>query len=419
MAIFISSIPTVEKDDLILCKELLSKKNVEDIDVKLPGFEDKKHFYTNTGRASLYTILKALEITKGDEVIIQSFTCMAVVVPLKWLDVKPVYADIEQDTYNISFESIKNRITDKTRAVIVQHTFGIPAKIEEIKEYIDEVNKDRGVDKKIYLIEDCAHCLNIKKDDKYLGTFGDVSFFSFGQDKVVSTTQGGCIVSNDKGLEKKIESIYKDIPDMSQSMVKYNLRYPLLWNFIKKTYYSPRFLANSKYFSKFTFGKFLIILFRFFGLTKSQASVNDFGNPNEDVYKLSVKQKYLLKNQLDKLEKLTEHREKITEKYSRLLNLDFHGSLIRYPVLVDYPNTVKRKLQQIRVIAGNWYNYPVIPKSIDLDKVGYTIGTCPNTEYVMEHILNLPTGIEVSEKEVERIVHIGESYLINYFTESN
>jgi dTDP-4-amino-4,6-dideoxygalactose transaminase len=89
-----------------------------------------------------------------------------------------------------------------------------------------------------------------------------------------------------------------------------------------------------------------------------------------------------------------------------LLNLDFHGSLIRYPVLVDYPNTVKRKLQQIKVIAGNWYNYPVIPKGIDLDKVEYTIGTCPNTEYVMEHIINLPTGLDVTAKDAEKIVHM-------------
>jgi len=199
---------------------------------------------------------------------------------------------------------------------------------------------------------------------------------------------------------------------MSESMVKYNLRYPLLWNFIKKVYYKPQFLANSKYFSKFTFGKFLILLFRFFGLIKSQASVNDFGNPDEDVYKLSIKQKHLLKNQLDKIERLSKQREEITEKYSRLLGLDLHGSLIRYPLFVDYPNTVKSKLQQIKVIAGNWYNYPVIPRGIDLDKVGYTIGTCPNTEYVIEHILNLPTGIEVTKKEVEKIIHIVEPHLI-------
>ncbi|KUK77489.1 MAG: DegT/DnrJ/eryc1/StrS aminotransferase [candidate division WS6 bacterium 34_10] len=411
MPVFISSIPTIEEDDLKLCKELLSKNNVENIDVKLPGFEDKEHYYTNTGRAALYAILKALEITKGDEVIIQSFTCMAVVVPLKWLDIKPVYADIEQETYNISLESIKGRITDKTRAIIIQHTFGIPAQIERIKEYIDEINKNRSKEKEIFLIEDCAHCLNIKKEDKYLGTYGDVSFFSFGQDKVVSTTQGGCIVSNDRELEKKIERVYKKIPDMPESMVKYNLRYPILWDLIKKVYYKPQVLANSKYFSKFTVGKFLILLFRFLGLIKSQASKDDFGDPKEGVYKLSVKQKHLLKNQLDKLERFSTHREKITEKYSRLLDLDLHGFLIRYPVLVDYPDIVKSKLQQIRVIAGNWYNYPVIPRGIDLDKVGYTVGTCPNTEYVMEHILNLPTGLDVTAKDAERIVHIVEPHL--------
>jgi dTDP-4-amino-4,6-dideoxygalactose transaminase len=395
-----------------LARELLAKEYVKDIEVKLPGFEDRKHFYTNTGRASLYTILKALDISKGDEIIIQSFTCMALVVPLIWLDVKPIYADIDLDTYNMTLDEIKKKISKKSRAVVVQHTFGIPAEIEEIKEYIEQENEEREPNQKIYLIEDCAHCLNIKLGNKYLGSFGDVSFFSFGQDKVVSTTQGGCIVVNNPNIEERIEKEYEKLPEMPESMVKYNLRYPLLWNVIKKTYFSPKFLAKSNRFSKFTVGKFLIILFRFLGLTKEQASKEDFGNPNTDVYRLSLKQKYLLRNQLEKIDRFTEHRKNITAKYSRLLNKDLEGSLMRYPVAVDYPYIVKNKLQKEEVIIGNWYNYPVIPKGIDLKRIQYHLGSCPNTEYIMEHMINLPTGMDVTEKDVERIVDLVKENII-------
>lgn len=412
MPIFISSTPTTEKDDLQLARELLKKDTVKDIKVKLPGFQDKEHFFTNTGRASLYIILKALGISENDEVILQSFTCMAVVVPMVWLNIRPVYVDINIDTYNLSLDALKKKITKKTRAVIVQHTFGIPAEIEVIKEYIDDLNKGRQEEQRIYLIEDCAHSLNIKTNDKYLGTYGDVSFFSFGQDKVVSTTQGGCIVSNSKALEDKIKSIYKDIPDMPEKTVKYNLRYPLLWNLIKKLYYKPKFLANSKRFSKYTIGKFLIIFFRFLGLIKQQASKNDFGNPKEDVYKLSIKQKHLLSNQLNKIDKFTKHRAKATSKYSRLLGLELKGALIRYPVLVDNPALVKSKLQKIHVIVGNWYNYPVTPRGLDLKKVKYKIGSCPNTEYIMEHILNLPTCIEVKERDIDRIINKVKEHIL-------
>lgn len=412
MPIFISSTPTIEEDDLKLAKKLLKQSPTEDISVKLPGFEDKKHFYTNMGRSSLYLILKALGIGEEDEVIIQSFTCMALVVPILWVNARPIYVDIDLDTYNMSFESLNKKITKKTKAVIVQHTFGIPAPVKETKEYLDEINKGRQKGQKIHLIEDCAHSLNIKLGDKYLGQFGDVSFFSFGQEKVVSTTQGGCAISNDPDIEKKIEKIYKDITKMPDSVVKYSLRYPLLWNIIKNTYYKPKLIAKSSRLSKFTIGKFLILLFRFLGLIKQQASRSDIGNPEKDIFKLSVEQKYLLNNQIEKIDHLTRHREDIVEKYSQLLGLSLEGSLIRYPLIVDYPQDVKSKLQEIKVIAGNWYNYPVIPQGVDFKKMKYHLGRCPKTEYVMGHMINLPTDIQVSGKDVKRIAEIVEPHIL-------
>ncbi|MDD2270088.1 MAG: DegT/DnrJ/EryC1/StrS family aminotransferase [Candidatus Dojkabacteria bacterium] len=412
MPIFISSTPTIEEDDLRLSRNLLKAKEIEDIKITLPGFSAQKHFFTNTGRASLYLILQSLGIKKDDEVIVQSFTCMALIVPLLWLEIEPVYADIDPNTYNISLDSIKKNLTEKTRSVIVQHTFGIPADILAIKTYIDSLNMERSEDERVYLIEDCAHCLNNRREDQYLGTFGDASFFSFGQDKVVSTTQGGCAIANDKGIEDKLEKIYENIPEMTEKIVKYNLRYSLLWNIIKKAYYTPEFLASSKRLSKFTVGKFLILLFRLLGLIKQQASKEDFGNPNEDVSRLSFQQKHLLKNQLEKIDRFTQHREEVINKYSRLLELELGGSLIRYPVLVRDPSEVKSRLQEIRVIAGNWYNSPVIPRGIDLDKIKYEIGSCPNAEYLMEHIINLPTGVNVNDKDVEKIINIIKPYLL-------
>ena len=412
MPIFISSTPTIEEDDLKLARNLLKKKDVEKVDIKLPGFEDKRHFFTNTGRASLYIILQSLDISEGDEVIIQSFTCTALITPLIWLNITLIYTDIDQ-TYNMSLESLQKRVTEKTRAVIVQHTFGIPSNLKGIKEYIDTLNSSRDENRKIYLIEDCAHSLNVKLNDKYLGSFGDVSFFSFGQDKVVSSTQGGCIICNDKNIEEKVEEKYRDIPVMNKKTERYNLRYPLLWNTIKNLYDKPQFISNSKRFSLFTIGKFLVILFRSLGLIKQQASVNNFGDPKQDVYKLSNKQKLLLKNQLDKIDRFTDHRNKITSKYSEALGLSLEGSLLRYPVLVDNPELVRLKLQKIGVISGNWYNYPVIPKGVDFKKISYHLGSCINTEYMMEHIINLPTGINVDENDVKRIADSIKDSILN------
>jgi dTDP-4-amino-4,6-dideoxygalactose transaminase len=412
MPIFISSTPTIEEDDLKLAKKLLKSKEVSDTSITLPGFEEKRHFYTNMGRSSLYLILKALDVCKDDEIIIQSFTCMALVVPILWLKARPIYTDIDLETYNMTLESLKKRISNKTKAVIVQHTFGIPAPIKEIKKYLDEINKGRQPEQKIYLIEDCAHSLNIKLDDKYIGQYGDASFFSFGQEKVVSTTQGGCAIANDPEIEKSIKEIYEELPDMPQNLVKYNLRYPLLWNIIKKTYFKPSFFSKSNKWGKFTIGKFLILVFRFFGLIKQQASKSEIGQPESDVCKLSLRQKHLLKNQLEKLDRLTRHREEIVEEYSRLLDKNFEGSLIRFPLAVDYPQEVKSRLQKTDVIVGNWYNYPVIPKGVDLDKMKYHVGRCPNAEYIMEHMINLPTGIQVKKEDAEKIAKTVKSHLL-------
>jgi dTDP-4-amino-4,6-dideoxygalactose transaminase len=199
---------------------------------------------------------------------------------------------------------------------------------------------------------------------------------------------------------------------MPEDMIKYNLKYPVFWNIIKKTYFFPKFLAKSNRFSKFTVGKALILLFRFLGLIKKQASNSDFGNPDKDVFKLSIKQKYLLKNQLEKLDRFTKHREKIVSEYSKLLDKDLESSLIRYPLVVDNPSIVKNKLQKIGVISGNWYNFPVIPKGLDLKKIKYHIGRCPNTEYIMEHMINLPTGIDVKKEDVREIVNIVEDHIL-------
>jgi hypothetical protein len=188
--------------------------------------------------------------------------------------------------------------------------------------------------------------------------------------------------------------------------------YPLLWTFIKKVYFTPKFIVHNARLSKFTIGKALVILFRFLGLIKQQASKDNFGNPHKDVYKLSLKQKHLLKNQLNKIDRFSERRKNITEKYSRLLDTDLKGSLLRYPLAVDDPSVVRLNLQMVDVIAGNWYNYPIIPRGIDLKKLQYHIGTCPNTEYIMEHMINLPTGIDVDKRDVEKIVNIVKGHLL-------
>ncbi|MBI4130447.1 DegT/DnrJ/EryC1/StrS aminotransferase family protein, partial [Candidatus Roizmanbacteria bacterium] len=143
----ISLSPNTESDDSILAiKTLLQPwkwKTGREIEKVEEWF--RKEFNTdtavsfNSGRSALWALLKAFSIGQGDEVLVQAFTCVAVPEVVMWVGATPVYCDID-DTYNIDPNDIEKKITKKTKAIIVQHTFGIPARIREIREIGNKYN---------------------------------------------------------------------------------------------------------------------------------------------------------------------------------------------------------------------------------------------------------------------------------------
>jgi len=153
---------------------------------------------TSSGTSALHLALIAIGISKNDEVIIPSYTCVAVAFPVLYQQAKPILADVNDD-YNISVKDIKRKITKKTKAVIVPHMFGYPADLDEIKEICEE--------KDIYLIEDCAQSIGATYNDKKVGTFGDISIFSFNATKMMTTIQGGMVCTNNSDWIQ----IFKDL----------------------------------------------------------------------------------------------------------------------------------------------------------------------------------------------------------------
>ena len=153
---------------------------------------------TSSGASALHLALIAIGISKNDEVIIPSYTCIAVAFPVLYLQAKPILADVNDD-YNISIIEIKKKITDKTKAIIVPHMFGCPADIKEIKEICEE--------KDICLVEDCAQSIGALYHDKKVGTFGDISIFSFYATKMMTTIQGGMVCTNNSNWMQTIEDL--------------------------------------------------------------------------------------------------------------------------------------------------------------------------------------------------------------------
>lgn len=166
-------------------------------------FEEKFATYFGTkyavavfnGTAALELCLKALRLKEGDEIIVTARTFLASATCALWYGIKPVFVDVDENSQNITLETIKKGITEKTRAVILVHLAGWPCDVEEICAYCKENN--------IYVIEDCAQSHGAKYSGKYAGTWGDINAWSFCQDKIITTGgEGGMITTDDEELYK-------------------------------------------------------------------------------------------------------------------------------------------------------------------------------------------------------------------------
>jgi dTDP-4-amino-4,6-dideoxygalactose transaminase len=155
---------------------------------------------TGNGTDSLYLILKALGIEPGDEVITPSWSWISTAETISLCGATPVFADVDDLYYTIDPASIKQRITSKTRAIIVVHLYGQAAAVDEIM----AICKEHG----LYLIEDCAQAHLTEYQGKYTGSFGNAAAFSFYPTKNLGAYgDAGCVVCNDQAMAEKIRRL--------------------------------------------------------------------------------------------------------------------------------------------------------------------------------------------------------------------
>ena len=150
----------------------------------------------SNGTCALHAAMLAHGIGKGDEVIVPSFTFISTANAPLFVGAKPVFADIEEETYGLDPVDLRRKITKKTKAIIPVHYGGGPCRIKEIREIADENG--------LMVVEDCAESLGAKLGKKSTGAFGDSAIFSFCQNKVVSTGEGGCVTTDSKQLFEKL-----------------------------------------------------------------------------------------------------------------------------------------------------------------------------------------------------------------------
>jgi len=154
------------------------------------------------GTLALEAAIKALGISKGDEVIVTSRTFIASVSSIVNAGAIPIFADIDRSTQNITSDTICSVVTNKTKAIVCVHLAGWPCDMDEIMTIADE--------RDLYVIEDCAQAHGAKYKGKSVGSIGHIGCWSFCQDKIMTTGgEGGMVTTNDESLWRKMWA-YKD-----------------------------------------------------------------------------------------------------------------------------------------------------------------------------------------------------------------
>ena len=159
------------------------------------------------GTVAMHLALVTLGIKAGDEVIVPSFTYIASVSTIVMTGATPVFVDSLEDTWQMDPEDVKRKITPSTKAIVAVHIYGHPCEMNILKKIAKENN--------IYLVEDCAEALGALYHNKNVGTFGDISTFSFFGNKTITTGEGGMVVTNDDTLNErayhlKMQGLSKD-----------------------------------------------------------------------------------------------------------------------------------------------------------------------------------------------------------------
>ena len=219
--------PTLSGNEIKYVTECLKTGWISSSGNFIKQFEDKFSRYCNveygvscsSGTAALHLAIEVLGIGKGDEVIIPTFTMIASCNAVIYAGAKPVLVDSELNTWNINIDKIEEKITKKTKAIMVVHTYGHPVDMDKLKKIADEYN--------LYLIEDAAESHGAEYKGRKTGSLGDIACFSFYANKIITTGEGGMVVTNNEKWAENAELLRNHFlgePRFLHKKIGYNYR---------------------------------------------------------------------------------------------------------------------------------------------------------------------------------------------------
>lgn len=354
----------------------------------------------DSGRSSLFVALKVLNIQKGDEVILQAYTCAVVSNAILWTGATPLYADIDE-SLTLDPNDVEQKITAKTKVLILQHTFGIPAHVEILKALAKKHN--------IIIIEDCAHVIGGTFQGQLLGTFGDIAMLSFGSEKPISCGRGGALLTNNEIFAKKIRNFEQSLVFAPDRIIQKQLMTNIYFWICKPLY-------------RFGIGKFALGFLKKFHFLSRIIDESEKNGKNLSYYpsKFSNALAKIVLLQLTKLDHMNKKRIFLSNQYKAALkDLDiFHTKItydqipyLRFPLRIKNPKKFLEFAKKRGVLLGDWYASPLAPSDVDPSLMGYTKKMCPHAEKIATESVNLPTHDSLTPSDVTQIIDLVRTYV--------
>jgi len=362
----------IEDDDVQAVVETL-KSDFITCGPKVREFENKlakkigaKYAVTvSNGTAALHVAAMAAGIKEGDEVIVSPITFAASANSVLYCGGTPVFADINLETYNIDPKSIREHITDKTKAIVAVDFTGQAVELDEIRNICDEYN--------LVLIEDAAHSLGTLYKGKPIGSIADMTTFSFHPVKTITGGEGGAITTNDEQLYKHImrlrtHGITRDINEMVNKTDDpwYNEQVELGYNY-RMTDFQAALLVSQL------------------------AKLDRFSHRRDEIARIYDEEFSKMPEII--IQKQIEHTETTRHLYVLQLNLELLNCNRREFFDALYAEKI---CPQVHYLPVYWHSY--------YEKLGYKKGLCPNAEYLYERILSIPYYPSMTDQDVKDTV---------------
>ncbi len=350
----------------------------------------------SSGRESLLALLRALNIGDGDEVIVQAYTCIVVPNAIAAAGAKTIYADIEKETLSLDPHAVEKLITPRTKAIICQHTFGIPAPLSELRELCDKHN--------LPLIEDCAHVMPDDKGPLGVGRTGDYVLFSFGRDKAISGVTGGALLSRNTAVTTKLREIEQHAKPMRLSVIARLLCYAPMY--VKARWMYATGIGKLYLAMVGRAGLLLPIVTKEEKAGKQSTTLHQFPNPCAA----------LALAQWKHVSKLNGKRRRIADIFLKEGRKNgwpiVEGAcaglpLQKLPLFVPNADAIRSALKRKNIhLNDGWTGCVVCPDSVDVTAAGYVTGSDPHAEQACMQILSLPTHPTMTARQARALIRI-------------